>query len=213
LSDRIHASLKLLSFRHNNQEAEGSAVEFTTLENNILRAKGLSEAQVAALVQAGVASKGDLQTVGDAATLCQLVADVEPDVAARVMEWATGRAPAQAATTAAATVGGKVVLDTADVVYCVHCGAKQPKDYHSGDLCVACGRQAEPILSCYWCSASGPGKFCRACGAEFVPTAELDLAVLLRREGLPKDEIPKKLRTMSSAEKDDLWGRVRRLRG
>jgi hypothetical protein len=187
---------------------------FTTLENNILRAKGLNEAQVTALTQAGITSKADLQTVGDAETLCDLVADLTPDVAARVMEWATGRAPAQAAATvAASTGGGKVVLDSADVVYCIHCGAKQPKDYHSGDLCVACGKQAEPILSCYWCSASGPGKFCRACGAEFVPTAELDLAVLLRREGLPKDEIPKKLRTMSPAEKDDLWGRVRKLRG
>lgn len=167
-----------------------------------------------ALLQSGIASKADLQTVGDAETLSQLVADMDPEVAARVIEWATGRAAAQAAATAAAGTGtGKVVLDTADVIYCVHCGARQPKDYHSGDLCVACGKQAEPILSCYWCSASGPGKFCRACGAEFVPTAELDLAVLLRREGLPKDDIPKKLRTMSPGEKDDLWGRVRKLRG
>ena len=189
-------------------------MEFTTLENNILKAKGLSQDQVAALAEAGIASKADLQTVGDAATLCELVYDLAPEVAAKVMEWATGRAPAQAAAiVGAVTGGGKVVLDSADVVYCIHCGAKQPKDYHSGDLCVACGKQAEPILSCYWCSSSGPGKFCRACGAEFVPTAELDLAVLLRREGLPKDEIPRKLRIMSPSEKDDLWGRVRKFRG
>jgi len=96
------------------------------------------------------------------------------------------------------------------VVYCTHCAAKQPKDYKSGDLCIACGRQAEPILACFWCSASGPGKFCRACGARFVPTAELDLALLLRQEGLPKDEIPNRLDGMNAAEKDQLWGRVRR---
>src|SRR6185295_11060450 len=115
---------------------------------------------------------------------------------------------------AAAPVGsGPVLVDSADVVYCVHCKTKQPKDYKSGDLCLACGKQAEPILSCFWCSSSGPGKFCRSCGAEFVPTGELDLAVLLRREGLPKEEIPRKLQSLSPAEKNDLWGRVRRSRG
>ena len=102
--------------------------------------------------------------------------------------------------------------DTADVVYCSHCSAKQPKDYKSGDLCTACGRQAEPILSCFWCGASGPGSFCRACGARFVPMAELELALLLRQEGLPKDEIPRRLQAMEASEKDLLWGRVRRHR-
>ncbi|HLJ44942.1 MAG TPA: hypothetical protein VKU01_02975 [Bryobacteraceae bacterium] len=184
--------------------------EFTTLEKNILRAKGLADSQVAALAEAGIASKQDLLTVGDATTLAELVPGIDPAVAARVMDWATGRVQAQAQ--AAAVVGGSMLLDSADLVYCVHCGAKQPKDYKSGDLCIACGKQAEPILSCYWCSASGPGKFCRTCGAEFVPTAELDLAVLLRHEGLAKDEIPTRLRTMTIQAKDDLWGRVRRMR-
>lgn len=183
--------------------------DFTTLEKNILKAKGLSEAQVAALAEAGVASRGDLQTVGDASTLGELVPDLDSGVAAKVMEWATGHA--QAVTSV--PVAGPVMLDSADVVYCVHCSAKQPKDYKSGDLCTTCGKQAEPILSCFWCSASGPGKFCRSCGAEFVPTGELDLAVLLRHEGLPKDEIPKRLATATAAEKDVLWGRVRRQRG
>jgi hypothetical protein len=185
------------------------AQEFSTLEMNILKAKGLSATQVTALSEAGIASRGDLQTVGDAATLVELVADIDPDTATKVIQWATGRA-AEAKTTAPAA---SVVVDSADIVYCIHCAAKQPKDYKSGDLCTACGRQAEPILSCYWCSASGPGKFCRSCGAEFIPTAELDLGVLLRREGLSKDEIPKRLKTMDPGEKDSLWGRVRKLRG
>jgi hypothetical protein len=187
------------------------AQEFSTLEMNILKAKGLTAAQVAALNEAGIASRNDLQTVGDAATLTELIADIDSDTAAKVIQWATGRtAETKASATAPAP---SVILDSADIVHCVHCGAKQPKDYKSGDLCTTCGRQAEPILSCYWCSASGPGKFCRSCGAEFIPTAELDLGVLLRREGLSKDEIPKRLKSMDAGEKDALWGRVRKQRG
>jgi hypothetical protein len=37
--------------------------------------------------------------------------------------------------------------------------------------------------------------------------------MLLKREGLPKDEVPKRLKTMSAAEKEILWGRVRKSRG
>ncbi len=186
------------------------ASEFTLLERNILKAKGLSEESIGALQAAGVASRGDFQTVGDTETLIQLLPGLDASVAAKVMEWATGVAAGKPDTQ---STTGPVLLDSADVVYCVHCKTKQPKDYKTGDLCLACGKQAEPILSCFWCSASGPGKFCRTCGAEFVPTGEFDLAVLLRHEGLPKEEIPRKLKSMTTAEKDILWGRVRRLRG
>jgi hypothetical protein len=65
-------------------------------------------------------------------------------------------------------------------------------------------------MACYWCGATGPGKFCRQCGAEFLPAAELELGILLRREGVPKNEIPEKLRGMSQDEKNVLWGRARR---
>jgi len=192
-------------------------MEFSPLEKTILKAKGLTDDQIAALINAGIGSRDDLRTVGDAATLCEVVRCIEPEQAARVMDWAVGSARTAAATAPATAPppvpAANVVLDTADVVRCVHCGTRQPKDYKTGDLCPACGKQAEPLYACFWCSASGPGKFCRSCGAEFVPTAEVDLAVLLRREGLPKDEIPKRLRTMSSEEKDILWGRVRRMRG
>jgi hypothetical protein len=183
---------------------------FSTLEKNILKAKGLTDAQIAALQGAGVGSRGDLATIGDSSTLIELAPEIAPDTADKVMRWATGRN--DAASPGPSVPPANVVIDTADVVYCVHCHAKQPKDYKSGDLCVACGRQAEPILTCFWCAASGPGKFCRACGARFVPTAELDLAILLRREGLPKDEIPPRLESMTAPDKDQLWGRVRRSR-
>lgn len=181
---------------------------FSALEKNILKTKGLTDAQLKKLAKAGINSREDFKTVGDAGTLADLVAGLNKDTAAAVMAWATGGAAASVA-----SGGGSVVLDSPDAVYCIHCRTKQPKDYNSGDLCVSCGKQAEPILSCYWCSASGPGKFCRQCGATFVATSELDLAIHLKREGLSKDEVPKKLMAMSAADKDALWGRIRKSRG
>lgn len=186
------------------------STSFTALETKILLAKGLTETQLATLADLGVAAKGDFATVGDPNTLGQLLADVAPDVAAAVMAWALGTG---VALPGANSGSGPIVLESPDVVYCVHCKAKQPKDYSSGDLCTTCGKQAEPILSCYWCASSGPGTFCRQCGAEFVATADLDLAMLLRREGIAKEAIPDKLRMMSPADKDVLWGRVRKSRG
>ncbi len=185
---------------------------FSTLETNILAAKGLTPAHLGALVAAGISTKEDLKTVGDPATLLELIPALDGGIADRVMTWATGHSASPAPVNAQMAAGAKMLLDTADVVYCVHCSAKQPKDYKSGDLCIACGRQAEPILTCFWCSASGPGSFCRSCGARFVPPAELDLALLLKNEGLAKDEVPKRLDGMTQAEKDMLWGRVRRHR-
>src|SRR6185369_7193486 len=164
--------------------------QFSALEKSILMAKGLTAEQVAALSAAGVGSRDDLKTVGDAETLRELASDIPPAVAVKVMDWAVGRAAVVPSAATAAAAPASVVLDSADIVHCVYCSARQPKDYKSGDLCISCGKQAEPVLTCFWCSAGGPGKFCRSCGAEFVPTAELDLGILLRHEGLPKDEIP-----------------------
>ena len=181
---------------------------FPLLEQRILQAKGLSAEQVAVLIDSGVTARADFATIGDATTLRQLLPGLGEEVAGDVIAWALGgtAVPGEPPT-------GTFVLDSPDAVYCVHCHAKQPKDYSSGDLCVACGKQAEPILSCFWCTSSGPGTFCRQCGAEFVPTAELDLAILLKREGTPKEAVPEKLRAMSAADKDVLWGRVRKSRG
>jgi hypothetical protein len=125
---------------------------FSILEKNIMKAKGLSDADIAALAGAGIGCRQDFQTVGDAATLRQLVPDIGAGSAEEIMEWATGRSSKPVSS-------APVVVDTADVVHCVHCGAKQPKDYKSGDLCTACGKQAEPVYACYWCAATGPGRF------------------------------------------------------
>ena len=186
--------------------------QFSALEKNILIAKGLTTEQVDALTAAGVASRDDLKTVGDAETLLELVSSIDPGTAAKVMDWAVGRTTPVPVAAVASAPPTNVVFDSADIVHCVYCSARQPKDYKSGDLCISCGKQAEPVLTCFWCSAGGPGKFCRSCGAEFVPTAELDLGILLRHEGLPKDEIPRRLKTMSAEEKDLLWGRARKFR-
>ncbi len=172
-----------------------------TLLDKILISKGLSEQEVAHLAEVGISGKEDLKLVGDAGTLADLTG-LSRAVAERVMSWALGAN--------AGPAKENVVVQSGDVVLCVHCGARQPKDYKSGDLCGACGKQAEPIMACFWCGATGPGKFCRQCGAEFVPTAELELGILLKREGVAKADIPERLRRMDQPEKDVLWGRARR---
>ena len=182
---------------------------FTDLEKNILRAKGVGEAELEKLVARGIGSRGDFATVGDVQTLVELTG-LSPELATRVMTWAVGPS-----VVAAPPVGPvpNVVVHAGDAVLCMHCQAKQPKDYRSGDLCGACGKQAEPILACFWCAATGPGRFCRQCGAEFVATGELELALLLKREGYPKDQIVPRLMAMTPADKEVLWGRVRKARG
>ena len=187
------------------------ATEFSILERAILKAKGLTEEQLTALGAMGVLVRSDFEQIGTVMTLLELMPELDPEVAIRVLEWALPAVPVAAAPAAAA--GGMmptIVVDSSDAVYCTNCNHKQPKDYTPGDLCVSCGRQAEPIEQCFWCGASGPGRICRNCGAQFVRTAELPLALLLRRDGLSKDEIPRRLAESTADEKDQLWGRVRR---
>ncbi|OLV18930.1 hypothetical protein [Deinococcus marmoris] len=194
---------------------------FTALERNILKAKGLSEQHLAALADLGVSGRADFASIGSCETLLELLPDLNTEVAARVLNWALPSAalgePVPSALSGETQAGAAMflqglVVNSSDSTYCVHCQAKQPKDYSVGDLCLNCGLQAEPIETCYWCGTSGPGRFCRTCGAAFVITAELPLALLLRREGVAKDDIPAKIRAMGEAEKQVLWGRVRRSR-
>lgn len=180
--------------------AARSSSGLSALERNILLAKGMTEAAIKKMAAAGIRTRDDFQTVGDVATLAELIG-VSAEVAGKVMAWALGSGGGAA--------GGKLVIESGDVVNCVACGKRQPKDYKSGDLCVFCGKQAEPVFSCFWCGASGPGKFCRSCGAVFVSPGELELAILLKRDGLPKEEIPVRLARLTPAEKQVLWGRVR----
>jgi len=186
--------------RHVAGRTKKAAAAFSPLEKNILQSKGITAAQLMQMQKCGIRSCEDFRKVGDAATLAGLV-KVSRETAEKVMSWALGTTlPSRK----------NFVVESADAMYCLHCQTKQPKDYKSGDLCVSCGKQAEPVMACYWCGATGPGKYCRQCGAEFVPTGELELALLLKREGLPKNDIPEKLRGMSAGEKDVLWGRARK---
>ncbi len=194
------------------------STEFTILERTILKAKGLSEEQLNALGTMGVQGRADFAQIGTVVTLLELLPDLDPDVAARVLEWALPAAPAPAAPITPAGPAAPadplpaILVDSSDAVLCANCRFKQPKDYTPGDLCVNCGRQAEPIEQCFWCGASGPGRFCRNCGATFVRVAELPLALLLRRDGLSKDDIPRRLAEATDEDKEQLWGRVRRAR-
>src|SRR5688572_29495114 len=114
---------------------------FSELEKNILRGKGLSDGEIEGLVGVGLGCREDFRTVGDVGTLIELTG-LDAEVAARVMAWAVG-VPAAAAATGNAP---PIVVQAGDAVHCVHCAARQPKDYRSGDLCGSCGKQAEPIL-------------------------------------------------------------------
>ncbi|RFP63611.1 hypothetical protein D0N36_18490 [Hymenobacter lapidiphilus] len=186
---------------------------FTLLERNILKAKGLTDDQLTSLVEMGVSSRASFSEVGTVLTLLELLPELDPAVATRALEWAVPTAAAaEAPAPPTSIVAPTINVDSSDAVFCASCQYKQPKDYTPGDLCVNCGRQAEPIEQCFWCGASGPGRRCRNCGAVFVPVAELPLALLLRRDGLAKDDIPRRLAESTPEEKDQLWGRVRRAR-
>ena len=188
---------------------------FTLLEQNILKSKGLSDEQLAKLVECGVNGKSDFATIGDSQTLADVVG-LDITVAESLMNWALGMpnssdvAEVPFSPTDSLSAVNNLVIDSADIVNCAYCSAKQPKDYKSGDLCFSCGKQAEPTATCYWCASSGPGKFCRQCGSKFVNIGELEIAVLLRRDGVSKDEIYTKLEKMDDAEKQVLWERARR---
>ena len=89
--------------------------ELSTLEQTILAAKGLTLEQIGALSGIGIHSRADFATVGDAATLAQVLPGVSSVVANDVMAWAVGAPAAGLGTTGA---GARVVLDTSDAVYC-----------------------------------------------------------------------------------------------
>ncbi len=184
-------------------------MSLSKLEEKILLSKGLTEEQIVQLDEAGIASKADFSTIGDAQTLSDIT-DLSAETAEKVMQWALG-VPASSSATAAPVLnaGAPIIIDGADVVYCQHCTTKQPKDYQSGDLCPSCGKQAETMSTCHWCGNVGPGKFCRGCGSEFVGYSELELALQLRREGNAKDDISLKLKAMSDSDKQILWSRIK----
>jgi uncharacterized membrane protein len=123
------------------------AEALSRLERNVLKTKGVTDAQLEAMAAAGIASRADFATVADAATLSALVPSLTPAVAEAVMAWGLGRpAPAAALASASAVPSGsvsRIVLDTPEAVVCGHCKAKQPAGATSESLCVSCGRHVD----------------------------------------------------------------------
>jgi hypothetical protein len=186
------------------------AKTLSALERNILRAKGVSEADLKRLAEVGIKSKADFHTVGDATTLVELTA-VSATVAERVMQWAltTALAPPSAELSGASVSSPPSHgANGAAAATPTQAAAMTPTQ----DVAIE-SVATEPILTCFWCSSSGQGRFCRRCGAEFVPTGELELALLLKREGILKQDISVKLKMLSPEDKEQLWGRVRRYQG
>ena len=60
---------------------------FSPLELTILRAKGLTDDQLGTLTGAGLAAKADFATIGDAATLVQIVWCSDSDVGGSLMRF------------------------------------------------------------------------------------------------------------------------------
>lgn len=178
----------------------------------ILKSKGLNDDHIAILEEAEICSKNDFEFVGDHQTLMDITG-LDEEVSLKVMEWAVGSPKAvQQDKDAVRSEQQHIVVEGADVVKCVHCDTKQPKDYKTGDLCLSCGNQAEPVLNCHWCLSSGPGKFCRECGSEFVGSADFEIALFLKREGESKNAIVSMVKNMTPLEKDNMWAKVRRAR-
>src|SRR5882672_11803418 len=78
--------------RLRNRQGGAMPKTFSALEKNSLKTKGLTDAQLKKLAKAGINSREDFKTVGDAATLAELVAGISKAAAAAVMAWAGGGA-------------------------------------------------------------------------------------------------------------------------
>jgi len=183
------------------------------LLENILKSKGLNNDHLTALAEAGIQQKADFEMIGETQTLIDITG-LDEETADKIMLWAVGAKTQQEVITQQVneTPQQPIVVESADMVKCVHCGTKQPKDYKTGDLCLSCGNQAEPVLNCHWCFSSGPGKFCRSCGSEFVPSADFEIALFLKREGESKNAIVKMVKEMTLQEKENMWARIRKNR-
>lgn len=178
---------------------------------NILKSKGLGDDHIAILEDAGISGKADFEFIGDQQTFMDITG-LDEEVSRKVMEWAVGKPKQVSQETQPEENRQQIIVEGSDVVKCVHCDTKQPKDYKTGDLCLSCGNQAEPVLNCHWCLSAGPGKFCRECGSEFVGSSDFEIALYLKREGESKNAIVNMVKNMTGQEKENMWAKVRRAR-
>lgn len=186
-------------------------MSISKLLSNILRSKGLDDDHIEALEESGITEKEDFKLIGDYQTLMDMTG-IDEEISINVMSWAVGLPIEKETQEERAESKGSIVVESSDIVKCVHCDAKQPKDYKSGDLCLSCGNQAEPVQNCHWCLSSGPGKYCRSCGSEFVGSSDFEIALFLKREGESKSAIVSKVNEMTPLEKDNMWAKIRRSR-
>ncbi|APA93696.1 hypothetical protein VSP10_13775 [Myroides odoratimimus] len=183
---------------------------FPKLLEHILCKKGATLEDIKALAEAGIMTKEDFVIIGDTRTLIEITA-MNVETAHIIMQWALGTQASTGIGVAESIAKQEaVVIESADIVKCTHCQAKQPKDYKVGDLCLSCGLQAEPVHNCYWCLSTGPGQFCRTCGAEFVASSDYEVALQLKMEGESKSSIGKLVKEMTAIEKENIWAKIRK---
>ncbi len=88
---------------------------------------------------------------------------------------------------------------------CERCGARQPVDWASGDLCVACGAAVRHEVRCAWCAEWVPGgRFCRSCGCEVVSETLYGAARMLKNAGVDRFSIVARLRELDPEQVQNL---------
>src|SRR5690554_4552064 len=102
-------------------------MSISKLLSNILRSKGLDDDHIEALEEAGISQKDDFQLIGDYQTLMDMTG-IDEEISINVMSWAVGLPIEKETQEERAESKGAIVVESSDIVKCVHCDAKQPKD-------------------------------------------------------------------------------------
>ncbi len=80
---------------------------------------------------------------------------------------------------------------------CDRCGQRQPPDWTSGDLCIACGGSVRAEVRCAWCAEWIPAvRFCRCCGCEVVGHEHYGAARMLKSAGVDRFSLVPRLRQL-----------------
>ncbi|HUB10082.1 MAG TPA: zinc ribbon domain-containing protein, partial [Myxococcales bacterium] len=97
------------------------------------------------------------------------------------------------------------ILAAVEILRCRTCGARQPRDWAPGDLCVACGAAARPELRCPACVAWSPeGRFCRECGCELPSRDRYGVARMLAAAGVDRFSLGARLRELDPGQAETL---------
>jgi hypothetical protein len=88
---------------------------------------------------------------------------------------------------------------------CEQCGARQPREWRPGELCIHCGGAVRAEQRCAGCSCWTPrAKFCRHCGAELLPPELYPAARMLLAAGVDRFSLASRTRALDPGQRDTL---------